>query len=199
MIHEKRLLQIAEIMKQKKVIWTCQLRPTKFSKETLQTLSDSGLKMIIWGVESGNDRVLKLMRKGTNKIEISQILKDSHIAGIKNVIYTMFGFPTETKEEFIETIKFLQENNEYIDLVSTSIFGLQKGTVIYDRPDLFEIKKIHEKKRTVLEPKITYDVESGLTNEEATKLRQKYKKTIEKINKYPKTMNFFREHMLIID
>ena len=84
-------------------------------------------------------------------------------------------------------------NDKNIDLISMSIFGLQKGTVIYENPEKFGISKIIEEKRTILEPKIKYEVSKGLNQKEANKLRERYKKTIEKINKYPKTMNFFRE------
>ena len=117
-------------------------------------------------------------------------------AGIVNINYMLYGFPTETKEEFIETMDFLKENEKNIDLVSSSIFGLQKNTIIYNNPKKFGIIKINEEQRTVLEPKITYEVKTGLNQKEASKLRDKYKKTINKINKYPKDMNYFREHML---
>ena len=197
MIHVQRLLEIAKMMKPLKVKWTTQLKPTKdFTFEVLKKLKDSGLNMILWGVESGNDRILKLMNKATNKKDIINVLKDSKKAGILNVVYMLYGFPSETKEEFIETIDFLKGNEKNIDLISSSIFGLHKGTAVYNNPKKFSIIKIHEEERTVLEPKITYDVSKGLSQKEASKLRDKYKKTIDNINKYPRDMNYFREHML---
>ena len=196
-ISKKRLLALAEMLKPLKITWTCQLRPTKdLDKKTLDVLYDSGLKMVIWGVESGNDRILKLMKKGTNVKDLTKVLKDSKEAKIKNVLYIMFGFPTETKEEFLDTINLLKENNDDIDLISTSIFGLQTGTPIYMNPKEFQITKINEQKRTVLDPKITYEIKEGLSQKEAETLRKNYKKTIDNINKFPKTMNFFREHLL---
>ncbi len=199
MIPAKRLLKIAEILRPLNVKWTCQLKPTaEFNSEILKTLHDSGLTMIIWGVESGNDRVLKLMKKNTNGKDVSGVLQSSHQAGIKNVVYIMFGFPSETKEEFLDTISFLKENETSIDLVSTSIFGLQHGTYVYNHPEQFGIKKIVEKERTLLGPKISYDISSGLTAEEVKKLVKGYKLTIEKINKYPRMMNYFREHMFCL-
>ena len=197
MISKKRLLQLAEMLKPLKVIWTCQLRPTKdLDKETLEILYQSGLKMVIWGVESGNNRILKLMKKGTNVKDLTKVLKNSKKSGIKNVLYIMFGFPSETKEEFLDTINLLKDNEDTIDLISTSIFGLQKGTPIYNNPKQFQIKEIFEEKRTLLDPKITYTLNKGLSQKEAEKLRKSYKNTINKINKYPRTMNFFREHLL---
>ncbi len=198
MLHKKRLLDLAEIMKKNGKKWTCQLKPTKdYDEDTLHILRESGLLMIIWGVESGCDRVLEIMGKGTNAKDVSGVLSSSSKAGIKNVVYIIFGFPTETKEEFLETIRFLEDNSECIDLVSTSVFGLQKGSFVYADPSRFGVTEVVEEERTVLDPKISYEVKEGLTNEEAVKLRNGYKKTIEKINKFPKLMNYFREHMLV--
>jgi len=199
MIHAKRLLEFAEAVKPLKINWTCQLRPTKeFDYATLKKLRESGLAMIMWGVESGNDRILNLIKKGTNAEDIKKVLEASHKAGIKNVTYILFGFPTETKDELMQTLEFLKNNDKNIDLVSVSVFGLQKGTEIYNHPSEFGIKKVTEKERTVLEPKISYEVSQGLSQKEAAKLRDRHNRSVEKVNKYPDTMNFFREHMLCI-
>jgi radical SAM superfamily enzyme YgiQ (UPF0313 family) len=139
-----------------------------------------------------------MMKKGTNTKDVEIVLKSSHAAGIKNIVYIIFGFPTETKEEFLQTINFLKMNQEYISLVSTTVFGLQEGTVMCSNPEEYGITEITKEKRTLLEPKLSYKTTSGLANEEAKELRKKYKRTIEKINKFPKKMNFFREHMLCL-
>jgi hypothetical protein len=200
MIHKKRILQIAEILKPLNVSWMCQLKPTNdFDLATLKKLKASGLKNIIWGIESGSQRVLDMMQKGTVVADIEEVLRNTKKAGIKNSAYIMFGFPTETKEEFLETIHFLEKNKAEIDLILTSVFGLQASTPVYNNPGMFSITQIHEEKRTILEPKIRYKVSKGLSQEEANTLRRKYKHTIENINKYPKQMNFFREHLLYVD
>lgn len=200
MIPPKRLLELAKIFKKNKIKWTAQLKPTKsYTKKTLQELKKSGLTYIMWGVESGNNRILKMMKKSTNKETTAQVLKNAKEAKIINVVYIMFGFPTETKQEFKETINFLENEKENIDLISTSIFGLQKGTHIYNNPKKYEIKKITQEKRTLLEPKISYETQTGITNKEATKLKKKHQNLIEKINKYPKKTNFFREHLFFLN
>jgi len=199
MISKKRLLQIAELVRPLNISWMCQLRPTKdLDQETLKLLHKSGLDIVIWGVESGCDRVLKLIRKGTNKKDVQKVLSDAHAVGIKNVLYIMFGFPGETEAEFLETIEFLEKNQRNIELVSTSTFGLQHGSLVYQEPEKFGILNIKEEPRTVLEPKITYDVVSGMNSEEIIKLRKKNKSRMGKINKFPKNMNYFREQMLSV-
>ncbi len=197
MISKKQLLKFAEMIKPLNCYWVCQLRPIKdLDYETLKTLKESGLVMIFWGVESGNERILNLIEKGTNPQDISDVLKNANKAGIRNVAYIIFGFPTETKEEFMETIYFLEENKEYIDLVSPSLFGLKYGTHIFKNPEKYGITKIIEEKRTVLEPKLMYEVSSGLTQKEAALLKKRNTERIERLNKFPKRMNFFREHMM---
>ena len=200
MIHKQRLLQIAEIMKELEIEWMCQLKPdNNWDKETLKKLYSSGLRVIIWGVESASNRILNLMKKGTNIIDIEIVLKHSKDAKIKNVIYMLFGFPTETEDEFLESVKFLEKNTNNIDLVSPSTFGLQVGTEIYNNPKAFGITNITKKKRTILAPTISYELSSGLSQEEAEKLKKKYKTRINGVNKVPKWMNLFREHMLFLD
>lgn len=198
MIPKKRLLEFAEMIKPLNCHWICQLRPTKeWDFETLKKLRESGLILIMWGVESGSQRILNLIRKGTRVEDISIVLENSFKSGISNVVYTLVGFPTETKEEFLETLKFLESNKEYIDLVSPTVFGLHRGTYIYNNPEKYGLK-IFEEERTVLEPKITYEVTSGLSQKEATRLKDRHKKRFEKINNYATIMNFFREHMICL-
>jgi anaerobic magnesium-protoporphyrin IX monomethyl ester cyclase len=199
MIHTKRLIEIATILKPLNINWTCQLRPTNdFDYDVLKTLYDSGLSMIMWGVESGNNRILDLIDKGTNVLDIENVLKNSHNIGIKNILYVIFGFPTETESEFLDTITFFEKNNNYIDLISTSNFGLQIGSKIYSNPNDYGIIKINEIKRTILEPKVEFETNSGLSTNQLSKLRKKYANKILKINKFPNSMNFLREHMFTL-
>ncbi len=84
-------------------------RPMKhFSRETLQRMYDAGCRFILWGIESGSQRVLDLMEKGTIVAEVEKCLELSASVGIKNHVFVICGFPTETREEFQETLDFLE-------------------------------------------------------------------------------------------
>ncbi len=200
MIHKKRLLELGAICKRHNVKWMCQLRPTRdLDQATLNTLYHSGLRIVLWGVESASERIINLMKKGTSIKDAAAVLHNSKEVGIKNVLYIMFGFPTETKDEFLQTIQFLRDNSKNIDLVSTSIFGLQQGTPAYENPQAIGITEINHIKRTILEPKISYTTSTGLSQDEANQLRKSHKKSIDAPNKYPKAMNFLREHMFFTE
>ncbi|MFP4119392.1 MAG: B12-binding domain-containing radical SAM protein [Candidatus Woesearchaeota archaeon] len=198
MIHTKRLLALADAFRPLNITWMCQLKPDpSFDKAILQALYESGLRVVIWGVESGNDRILELMNKGITVENSSSILQQSKEANIANVTYVMFGFPTETKKEFLDTIGFLQSNEKHIDLISTAVFGLQEHSPIMEHPEQFSIVDVQREQRTFLPDKITYSTSEGLSNEETKKLRTRHMNKLININTYPREMNIFREHMLL--
>jgi radical SAM superfamily enzyme YgiQ (UPF0313 family) len=199
MISSKRLVELSKILKPLKVKWWCQLKPTKDILPLMKDLSDSGLRAVSWGIESGNQRILNLMKKGTNLSDIELVLKESKKNNIKNMVYLILGFPTETKEEFHNTVKFIEKNKENIDLVSTSLFGLQKHSRIYNNPEEYGIKEIKEKPRKVLDEKIEYKVSSGLDHDELRLLRRKYAKLLHQADKLPKGYNYFKEQVILLD
>ncbi|MBI4924705.1 MAG: radical SAM protein [Bdellovibrio sp.] len=197
MISTKHLLALAKVLQLLDVKWWVQLRPTKDLIPALPTLAQAGLHTVCWGVESGNQRILDLMKKGTNIQDIQNVLATSHNSGIKNMVYIMFGFPTETKEEVMHSFDFLTEQNKNIDLICSSIFGLQHGSAIYEHPEKYHITQINEKQRIVLDPKVTYTTASGLTTEQAKKIRHRHMHRLNAINKVPKVFDYVKEQMLL--
>lgn len=196
MIATPRLLELAAMLKPLHVKWRCQLRPTKDLLGKLQTLYDAGLRSVAWGVESGNQRIMDMMKKGTVVSDVKAVLAESKQSGIINIAYIMFGFPTETKAEFLDTINFLKENSDNIDLVSTSTFGLQHGSKIEAAPELYNITHIHREQRTILDEKISYSTNAGLQPEEVKKLKNSYRKTIKNLDKLPRPFAYFKEQVL---
>lgn len=81
-----------------------------------------GCRMLRFGLESGSQRILNLMNKGTDLGVASRVLQKIHQAGILNHVYLMFGYWGETAEDRKQTLQFLEENKEYIDSYSISIF-----------------------------------------------------------------------------
>lgn len=168
--------------------WWAQLRPSRDLVPELRNIR--GLRSVAWGVESGSQRMLNRMRKGTKVEDIAAVLKEAKRLGIINTVYIMSGFPGETKEDFEKTIGFLRENDPYIDLVSTSFFGLQKGSYAYEHPEEFGIS-IDAKERTYLDEAISFTPAQE-------DYRKRYRKTIERINKIPKEYMYMKEQTLLL-
>ena len=191
-----RLKELANILKPLNVKWWCQLRPIKSIIPLLSELKSSGLTGVAWGVESGCQRVLDQMEKGTIVEDVENVLSESKSIGIYNNTYILFGLPTESKEEALETVMFLEKNKENIDLVSPSVFGLQQGSRIYSSPDEFGVSDIKTQKRTYLGDRVFYTPKSGQSNEEAKKTKKSIMKRIIKVNSIPVVINMCKEQVL---
>ena len=94
-------------------------------------------------------------------------------------------------------LRIIKQNQPVIDLVTTSIFGLQKGGKVYANPDAYGISEVVEKERTVLDKSITYITTIGMQREDARTMRRKYMKTIKNIDKLPRILNYFKEQVLL--
>ena len=195
-ITKKRLIEVSYKLRDSGVKWWVQLRPTKDLIDSFKNLSKNGLKSVAWGVESGNQQVLDKMQKGTNVSDIKSVLKASHENGIINTVFIMFGFPGESKEEFSDTIIFLKENEENIDLISTSVFGLQKGSKVYENPKEFGITEVKETKRKFLDLRVDYETAAG-NKQKSKKMRNKYLGTMHRINILPIAFVTFKEQTLL--
>jgi hypothetical protein len=101
-------------------------------EELIQGLRHKGCRMLRFGLESGSQRVLDLMNKGTEVSVAASILQKLHDVGILTHVYLMFGYLGETNADRAETLQFLEQNRCYISSYSVSIFQPIPGTPVYD-------------------------------------------------------------------
>lgn len=80
----------------------------------LQDLKSCGLKTLNLGLESGSPRIMKAMKKGFDLKQAEAALKRIHEAGIHVQLNMIVGFPQETEEDFLESLRFLERNRPYI-------------------------------------------------------------------------------------
>jgi hypothetical protein len=191
----KRLSELADMLMPLKVKWWCQTRPTEDLLGRFDKLRESGLVSISFGVESGNQRVLDLMRKGTKVDIIKKVLSESHQAGVKNIVFIMFGFPGETDASFMDTMTFLRTNSHNIDIVSASVFGLQKGSYVYDNPDEFGVFGIREY-NTPLGESVGYRVRTGLSEKQTKLMKEDFANELREMNRLPKIFCLLKEQSL---
>ncbi len=89
-----------------KVIWTCNSRVDYVDEEMLRLMARAGCTLISWGIESGNEQILKKAHKGYKPEQAHKALGWARQAGIKNWGYFIIGLPGETVETIQETIAF---------------------------------------------------------------------------------------------
>jgi radical SAM superfamily enzyme YgiQ (UPF0313 family) len=86
--------------------WTCNSRVDYVDEEMLKQMGRAGNWLISWGIESGNEQILKHARKGAYPDKAERALKWARAAGIKNWGYFIIGLPGETEGTIRETIEF---------------------------------------------------------------------------------------------
>ncbi|MCX7727299.1 MAG: B12-binding domain-containing radical SAM protein [Chitinispirillaceae bacterium] len=120
-IDGKRVIEICKLIVDAKLdfVFSAQCRAQLMTEEQAYWLKKAGCRMVLYGVESGNDEVLKKIRKKTTKDEIRRGVKIAKKYGIDVLNCVMLGFFWDTKETVEETIKFAFELNAEFTQVST--------------------------------------------------------------------------------
>lgn len=87
-----------------RMTWTANSRVDYVDEEMLQLMGRAGCTLMAWGIESGNELVLKRAHKGYQMAQAHRALGWARAAGIKNWGYFIIGLPGETVDTIQETI-----------------------------------------------------------------------------------------------
>jgi hopanoid biosynthesis associated radical SAM protein HpnJ len=111
------------------ITWSTNSR-ANVDRETLKVLKDNGLRLFVVGYESGNEQILKNIRKGVALERARRFTRDCHELGILIHGTFILGLPGETRATIEETIRFAQEMNP--ETLQVSLASPYPGTGFYD-------------------------------------------------------------------
>ena len=102
----------------------------RISKELLKKMKDAGCQYICYGIESGNDDVLRNIKKGITREKASEVVRMTRDVGIDCTATFIIGSPTETFSRVQETIEFAAS----LPLDSLNFYNLipYPGTELYE-------------------------------------------------------------------
>lgn len=110
MLHRDRVFELCEVMNTKgldrKVSWICQSRVDHAEPEMLARMKKAGCRVISYGIESGNQEVLKRIKKGITLDRALQAVKWTKEAGILTDTNFIIGHPGDTRDTIDQTINF---------------------------------------------------------------------------------------------
>ncbi len=108
LLNRKRVMEICEALIREKLdlTFSCLSRVDTINPEMLKILKKAGCWQLIYGIESGSQKILDGVNKKVTLGKIEQALKMTKLAGIRSLGYFMIGFPSETEETIQETINF---------------------------------------------------------------------------------------------
>jgi hopanoid biosynthesis associated radical SAM protein HpnJ len=110
------------------VTWSCNAK-ANVPRKTLEILKANGLRLLLVGYESGNQKILHNIKKGVLVGVARRFTKDCHELGI--VIHGTFilGLPGETRETIEETLNFAKEIDPHT--IQVSLAAPYPGTFLY--------------------------------------------------------------------
>ncbi|MBI2630273.1 radical SAM protein [Candidatus Pacearchaeota archaeon] len=148
---KQRMREFCKLYKENnlKIIWGCQTRVNSVDRELLKEIKEAGCRQIIFGLESGNQRILSMLKNNKTTVEQNkEAIRLVKEAGILACGSFMIGNPTETEAEIEDTKRFIIENK--LDGVGVSITTPFPGTKLWDMckergmiPDKIDWKKFN--------------------------------------------------------
>jgi radical SAM superfamily enzyme YgiQ (UPF0313 family) len=112
------------------VTWEGWTRAHTVDEELLRLMKKAGLVRISFGIESGNPRILKAIKKGVSLEAIKRAYRMAKRVGLETRGSVMLGHPFETRQTAIETLEFIRSLEE-CDQVHINIMTPYPGTELY--------------------------------------------------------------------
>ncbi len=134
-----------EIIRRKMVVsWWTNIRFEKsFSRDLCVLLQASGCIAISGGLEVASDRLLELIQKGVTVAQVAQVTRNFTEAGIMVHAYLMYGFPTQTAQETIDSLEMVRQMFEAGILQSGfwHQFAMTAHSPVGLHPEQFRVKR----------------------------------------------------------
>jgi anaerobic magnesium-protoporphyrin IX monomethyl ester cyclase len=144
-VSKKRVIKLCRLMRKNKVDidWICEGRVNQVSEEILREMQKSNCRIMFYGIESANQRILDYYRKNITPLQSIAAVKKTRKAKIPFILGSFIvGAPGESFSEIYNTLKFAQKVD--IDFPVFNLLGTMPGTDIWD--ELVEKNIIDENK-----------------------------------------------------
>jgi hypothetical protein len=161
----KMLRALANSLIERKVYitWWTNIRFEKtFTPELCALLSKSGCIAVTGGLEVASDRLLAKMKKGVDIAQVARVTKAFSNENIMVHAYLMFGFPTETAQETIDSLEVVRQlfQHNCIQSAFWHQFACTSHSPVGKNPEEFQIK--------IMGPKFEGFAENDLYHEDPT-------------------------------
>ena len=158
-----------EIIKRKLVVswWTNVRFEKSFTLDLCLLLKAAGCIAVSGGLEVASDRLLQLIDKGITVAQVAKVCKHFTESGIMVHAYLMYGFPTQTAQETIDSLEMVRQLFETGVLQSAfwHLFTMTAHSPIGLNPEKFQVRKQSNKIGTFANNDIQHDDLSGADHE----------------------------------
>lgn len=140
-----RALAIEIIKRKITVSWWTNIRFEKsFTRDLCLLLKASGCIAVSGGLEVASDRLLELIQKGITVAQVARVNKNFTDAGIMVHAYLMYGFPTQTEQETIDSLEMVRQmfNEGVLQSAYWHQFAMTAHSPVGLYPEQFKVKKV---------------------------------------------------------
>ena len=135
-----------EILRRKLYVsWWTNIRFEKsFSADLCRLFSASGCIAVSGGLEVASDRLLKLIDKGVTVAQVAKVSQAFTQSGIMVHAYLMYGFPTQTAQETIDSLEVVRQlfQQEVLQSAFWHRFAMTAHSPVGLFPDKFKVEKV---------------------------------------------------------
>mgnify|MGYP000934993775 FL=1 len=144
--HIKKSIEICQqiIKEEIDIKWQVELRADTVTEEFIRILSEAGCEAIQFGVESGNEEILKEIKKYITKEDVRKGASIALSYGLGVACSFIVGHPSDTEETLKETLEFMIELKKMGCDVYPGIIVPYPGTEIYDKHEELGINILHK-------------------------------------------------------
>ena len=158
-----------EIIKRKLIVsWWANIRFEKsFTRDLCLLLKAAGCIAVSGGLEVASDRLLKLIDKGITVAQVAKVNKHFTEAGIMVHAYLMYGFPTQTAQETIDSLEMVRQLFETGVLQSAfwHLFTMTAHSPVGLNPKKFKVQKVSDTIGTFANNDIAHTDPTGADHE----------------------------------
>jgi len=137
-----------------------------FSRELCAKLVESGCVCVSFGMESGNQRILDLIDKGTKVAFMGETMKNFAEVGVAVQLMAFSDFPSETPAEKEETRQFIREHQEHWSTGGLGTFLLTGTAIVAKDPARFGVRLVETEDVDVLRA-LAYEADQDSRDEES--------------------------------
>ena len=158
-----------EILRRKLVVtWWTNIRFEKsFTKDLCLLLKASGCIAVSGGLEVASDRLLKLIDKGVTVAQVAKVTRNFTEAGIMVHAYLMYGYPTQTVQETVDSLEMVRQLFE-VGVLQSGFwhqFAMTAHSPVGMYPEKFGVVKETETIGTFANNDINYVDKTGIDHD----------------------------------
>ncbi|MTI30558.1 B12-binding domain-containing radical SAM protein, partial [Xanthovirga aplysinae] len=166
-----RDLAIELIKRGVSITWWANIRFEKtFTPDLCKLLAASGCIAVSGGLEVASDRLLKKMAKGVTIEQVARVTQGFTDAGIMVHAYLMYGFPTQTEQETIDSLEIVRQLflNGVIHSAFWHLFSMTAHSPVGKNPEGFGVYKVGPKKGSFANNDLIHEDPDGADHQKYT-------------------------------